>query len=250
MHRLLLLASLILLACPSGGSFGTPDDDDDDLVDDDDPVDDDDSSPLGPEGSIRGSVIDVSTGELRIDVPVTELDSDPPNAANTGAEDGFFVLEPVSWSPAQLWAGGEGYMEAGVVVTEETYLGVGRPLEMQSWPRQDAIDWIESTFQYEWDPSIGLLVLVIHTPDPEDAVGFTATLSAPAVGPFYFDGKGYAVDAGALRADADRPWIAWVGVGHGPTTLEVTPSAGLSCVYPEDIEALGDAFVFVPVLCE
>ncbi len=243
----LLLVLPCLLACPDGGSGGfgdgdgpppgDGDDDDDDLGDD-----------LGPEGFVRGQVWDPSTGLLRVGVPVTEVDSEPPNAAST-ADDGFFLLEPVSWDPAQLWAGGEGWLEAGIALTEEVYLGIGTPIELPTWPRDEGIEWIDDIFGYDWVPETGAVIVVFDTPEESDAVGLSAALDAPAIGPYYFDADGEAVWGGSVPAGTDRTWAAWVGVGHGPATLEVTPNPGMVCEYPADFLAMGDLILWVPVFC-
>lgn len=245
MHRFLLLAAaLVLVGCPTDDdppfNPGVADDDDDG-GDDDDFVED-----LGPEGWIRGYVVD-GDGAPRPGIPVTELDSEPPNAANSD-DDGVFLLEPSTWSPAQIWAGDEGFMEVGLVLNEDSYLGIGQPVEMELLTREDAEAFIAETFEFEWTPETGAVIALITTPTPEDMVGISATLEAPGVGPYYFDADGVAILGGSIPV-ADSPGIAWVGVGHGPATLEVTANPGMTCAYPADFVAQGNAFLFVPVSC-
>ncbi|MCP4867299.1 MAG: hypothetical protein GY898_01095 [Proteobacteria bacterium] len=248
MHRLCFLAVLLLIGCPdddddSFTSIEEPDDDDDDFV----PDDDDDTPDLGPDGFLRGYVVDTDSAP-RVELPVTELDTEPPNAASTDG-DGVFLLQPESWEPAQLWAGGEGFMEIGIVVTEETYLGVGQPLLFETPEREAAIEFIDEVFDYEWVPETGFVVALIDTPNPEDQVGMTATLDAPSIGPYYFDDEGSAILGGSIPV-ADSGAIAWVGVGHGPASIEVTPNPGMTCTVPAVFQALGDAFVYVHVFCQ
>ncbi len=244
-----LLFVSCLVGCPEPDEpppIATPDDSTPPAGDDDG-----EASPwdgLSPEGFVAGVIRDAGTGDVRADEAATEFGSEPPNSANSDAT-GAFVLEPATWEPAQILAGGDDYIQTTVAVTEASYLGIGEPLDLITWTTEAGQQWVVDTFGMEWLEGVGIVVLDFSTPEPAHAEGLSATLGADNVGSWVFDSEDVAVSATTMVANPARPWMVFLGVPPGETTIEVTPNPGMTCTAPASVATPVDSLTIVPVFC-
>ncbi len=263
MRNLLLLSlslSLGIAGCrasqPSGFPEGEPtpdvdEFDDDDAANDDDAVDDDDSgSPwtgLSPKGTIAGVVTDPS-GTPIVDAVVEEWGSNPVNSSNTDAK-GFFLLTPETWSPAQLSVWGDGQRLTSVALTEEVYLSIREPVVMPRWTEQGGATWLTDLTNFEWLEGVSVVIVQFTVDNPDNVVGLGATLGATNQGSFAIDAQGNGLATPNLPEGAQKPWLVFVGVEEGASTVQIQPNDGQECTGPSNIAAPPDAFTFVPVYC-
>ena len=138
-----LLSLALLFACVEPGN---DDDsaDDDDSSDDDDAADDDDGIPLGPSGTVVGTLFDIETDEP-IQATVHEHASDPINAVESTPV-GYFELYPQSFADGQTteffaYSPSGDYVDLFVALTRDAYLRAGHGLELFMEP---SLGWHET----------------------------------------------------------------------------------------------------------
>ncbi len=246
----LLLIPLLLTGCPTddGPTPFSTGDDDDAVGDDDDTVEDVEGVLVtGAEGSLEGFVIDAITRAPRVNVPVTELDSEPPLAANTD-DRGYFQLTPGNYSPAEVWAGGEGYIETMFATTEEPYRGWGYVPVLETWPRAEGEAWALESFDHPWDPGTAVVILRFHLLAGSPS-GFSASIDAPSEVPWVYAEDGSTVQSNTIPVGASEATIVFPAVGHGETGIHINTGSTLECDGPETVFAAGDSFLVVPFLC-
>ncbi len=244
MRSLLLMCLAVpLLGCPEEDRF--PFSEPDQPVDDDDTVDPWDN--LAPEGSLQGVVVDASTAAPRLEATVTELVSDPVVEAETDAE-GWWLLFPTSWEPAQVVSADAGYIGTSVVTDERNYLGIGEPVVMETWPRSSGEEWFDQQFDYAWVPAQGAIFVDVDAPG--GAGGVTALLDPEAsAGPFVWTVADVAVEGEVIPDNAARNTVVFLGVGPGPVSVTLVEPDGLECWPTEGVTAVADTIVRVPISC-
>lgn len=232
----------------------TGDDDDSGAGDDDDTQsdDDDDSTPIGPPGSVVGTVFDSTTSEP-ISATVHEHQSDPLNAVGTTPE-GEFVLYPQSFGAGEtteFFAYDEGgaYVESFVAMTEDAYVLAGQPLEvgLEPW-----LGWEETHLELygaPWDPALGLLVFAFDFLDIEDVEGTAVWIDAPHGAAFAYDGSGALVESSEVPFGSAQAQVILTAVSPAPANVEVMPKAGIECFGPSSFDTLDNAILYALYTC-
>jgi hypothetical protein len=256
--RLLAVLALgVLLGCPAADDDDPPfaDDDDSSPDDDDDTVgddDDDDGIPLGPAGSVVGTLFDIETDQP-LQLTVHEHNSDPFNAVQSNTA-GYFELYPqvfetdlttefFAYDPAG------NYVDLFVAMTRGSYLRAGRGLDLFAQPSEGWETTHQKLYGSSWDPGLGLLVFELDYEDLEDVEGTAVWIDAPYDTAFVYDASGALVEASEIPFGSARAQIILTGVSPAPANVEVMPKAGIECFGPSGFDTLDNAILYALYTC-
>jgi hypothetical protein len=202
----------------------------------------------GPDGALLGFVFDAATGAAKGEVPVVEMNTEPPNAATSQA-DGHINLTPKSWTPAQVWTQPEGSLGISVAVDAATYKGIGEPIRLDVASTEAGVAAFAESTGMEWPEGVGVVRLDFSAPRPQDAEGLTAMLTSTPLASFVVDKEGAQIPGHTLVAGAKASTLTFVGVPPGPTAVTVTPNPKMKCTSASTLEIRPRMLHVVPVYC-